>query len=362
MSIRVSFSIRPPRPPRPRGAGRSGRTYGLPLVALLATLAICLAACDGVGSDPLSAASVDGHPISMTAYQRIVDLLKVVRAVQGQPIDWQSPQGRTALASAQAQALSYLTQAELIDEKVQGQRLKVSAKDVGTNVQSLSATFHGWAQQVPSNAQVSDLVAAAAQAEKAARHAPSLSALLAGRPSVSDSVLILALEQTEGNLLYANAKVPTAHVRLLETSTQQEANRLKTQVETHKADFGQLLQQHPLDLGNGPQNSDFSQVYVGELSQLAQPLDPAIFGKSADYRSKTSYVVVPLQSGKNARYALCEVSQRDWTPVSKVSDPQMRSQVFNAWLAVVVQPAASIQQYVAVDPTPTAASQAQQQG
>jgi hypothetical protein len=66
-------------------------------------------------------------------------------------------------------------------------------------------------------------------------------------------------------------------------------------------------------------------------------------------------VIVPF-SGK---YVLCEVTKRTTVALASISDQQTQTTTLNAWLAVVLRPAADIQQYVAVDATPTTSSPGQ---
>lgn len=348
MSMHLPFST-------PTRRARSARGVGLAALTLCALLALSLAGCGGIGSDPVAAATVDGHTIPLATYQRVLDLYRIATVRQGQSPDWKSPEGRGTVASMQASAMQFLTGSVLIDDQAGKQHLKVTAKDLQTSTQSFASVIKSWSDQTPDDPDVRALMAAANQAIKDAAHNPSLDALLAGDPSFSNVILLFGREDADYKALLASAKVPTAHVRVILVKTQQEADNLKAQAEAKKADFGTLAQQNSLDKTSGQNGGALTKpsYFVGELSQLSPSFDTYIFGSKANYADKVSYVVFPLESTKASDWVLCEVTQRAVTSLSTESDAQTRSQIFNAWLQLVIQPASNIQQYVAIDPTPT---------
>lgn len=348
MSIHLPFSTRAHR-------ARSARGMGLAALTLCALLAFTLAGCGNLGSDPLAAASVDGHTIPLATYQRVLELYRVASALQGQSADWQTPQGRGTLATMQASAMQFLTISVLIDDQVRQQHVTVTAKDMQSATQSFANLIKSWNSQAPDDPDVKALTAAAAQAQKDAAHNPSLDALLTGPASYSTAILLFGREDADYNALVAKAKVPTAHVRVILVKTQQEAENLKAQVVTKKADFGTLAQQSSLDKTSSQLSGELGRPYffVGELSQISPAFDTYLFGSKADYRDKVSYAVFPLDTSGTSQWVLCEVTQRAMTSLSAQPDSQTRGQIFNAWITNVVQPAAAIHQYVAIDPTPT---------
>lgn len=357
MSMHLPFSTSTRR-------ARSARGMGLAVLTLCALLVLTLAGCGGLASDPLAAASVDGHTVSLATYQRVLDLYRIASALQGQSADWQTPQGRGTLSTMQASAMQFLTSSVLIDDQVHQQHVTVTAKDMQTATQSFANLIKSWNSQAPDNADVRTLMAAATQAQKDAAHNPSLDSLLTGNASFSNIILLFGREDADYNALLAKAKVPTAHVRVILVKTQQEAENLKAQVVAKKADFGTLARQSSLDTTSAQLNGELGKPYffVGELSQISPAFDTYLFGSKADYTDKVSYAVFPLDTTATSQWVLCEVTQRAQTSLSAESDSQTRSQVFNAWMTLVVQPASTVHQYVAIDPTPTTNANAAPQG
>lgn len=343
------------------GRRRSGLAAGAAALVLGGVLAGSLAGCS-LGGDALVAESVNGHAISMTAYQQIVDLYKQQSSRSGQAVNWQSPEGRSTLASMQANALDFLSTTILLHQQVGEQHLSVTSKDLKTQLDALATNIKAAAQQSPDDPEFRALSQALKPATDEVAHNPDLNTLIAGRPSMADVLVIFATESADIQALSAHAKVPTAKVRLIEVNTQKDAEALRTQAE-HGANFADLAKAHSLDAGSGQQGGDLGRpfFYVGQLSQLNPALDTAIFGPSAS-TAKTSYVIVPLDSSKTSKYILAEVTNRATTPLADLKDAQTQSSILSSWLDVVVKPAASIQQYVAVDPTPTPNSASQLQG
>jgi hypothetical protein len=319
---------------------------------LLGTLAMLLAGC--TGPDALQVASVNGDAISYSTYQHIVDLYKDQSASQGQPVDWQTPQGRGGLASAQASALQYLTSALLLHQQVVRQHLRVTQKDLQTQVTSLIRSVKNAEQQNPDDAQFRALVAASGTALKTIPQDPGMPALIAGQTSYADTLLILGHEAADVQALQVAGKAPTAHVRVIETTTQRQAQELEAQLQ-HGADFATLAKLHSLDQSSAQAGGDLGQpyFYVGQLASLSQPLDAAIFGVHANYSAKTAYVIAPMDASQGSKYLLAEVTQRSTGAIAKISDQQTQTTVLSAWLSLKLQPSANYQQYVAVDPTPT---------
>lgn len=348
MSIRV--------PCITHAASRSMRTRATALLALCGVLAFMLAGC-GIGSDPLVAFNVDGHAVSMTTYQRLVDIFKLNAQRQGQTVSWQSPDGRATLASAQYNAINLLTMTALIHERAQATHATVSVNDLRQQVKDLSSFFDSWSQQLPANEDVRALHTAAAQASKDAANKPDVNELLASRSSLSDAILILAEEQAEANALLTHASVPAAQVRVILLGTKEEADSYKALLIDHKADFGDLARQHSLDKTTAQNGGVLSAapVYVGEY----QALDDVLFGSKANYRAATDYEVATVGGNGATQYVLCEITGRTSTALASIADPTTRSNVLGTWLTLVVRPVAHVQQYIAIDPTPTAGGQGQ---
>lgn len=353
----------------PLRARTAGRRRGAMLTTGAATLVLCgvlagtLAGCGAnTGADAVTAESVNGNAVSMTTYQQIVGLYKQQAARSGQSVDWQTPAGRSLLASMQASSLSFLTTALLLHEQVARQRLNVTSKDLQTQMASLASSIKTAAQQSPNDPEFHALSQALGPATTEAAHNPDLKALIAGRATMADVLVIFAYESADQQALTARAKVPTAKVRLIEVNTQKDAEALRTQAQ-HGADFGALAKAHSLDASSGKLGGDLGQpfFFVGQLSQLSPALDKAIFAPPAS-NAKTSYVIAALDTSAKSKYLLAEVTGRSTALVSTLKNAQTQSTIVSTWLGMVVKPSASIQQYVAVDPTPTPVPQQQPQG
>lgn len=333
------------RTPRPR--------VGLLALVMLAGLALSavLAGCGGIGGDPIVAASVDGHAISLAAYQRMLSIFEISATQQGQLVSWQTPTERTALSQVQQSTMDFLVTTQLIHEQVQRQHVTVNPKDVQAIAKQLASQVQGMEAQNPNNTEYHTLTVGAEQAarQNAARVDPL--ALLSGRPSVADAFMLVSYNEAEQSALLKDLKVPTAHLRVIELATQTQAEQVRNQVVKQHADFGALAKQDSLDKQTAPSGGEIGIARVGQLGQIDPNFDRYIFGATADYSAKTSYAIMPYEG----KYLLIEISQRSTVALSSISDPQTQQATYSAWLEVVVHDHASIQQYVAVDATPTAA-------
>lgn len=333
---------------RARGSRTRARLAPLVLVSLLATA--LLAGCGAIG-DPLAAVSVNGHTVSLAAYQRILSIYEISSAQQGQSVSWQTPDDRSALSRVQQAAVDFLVSAQLIHQQVQSQHLTVDAKDVQETLKAFAGAVESAGQQNPSNSDYHTLVVGAQQAAKQDATKVDILGLMAGRPSVADAFMLFGYDEAEQKTLMDHVKVPQAHLRVIQTATEQDAKDILKQITEQHADFGELAKQKSLDQQTAPSGGELGNARVGQLAPIDSNFDRLIFGPSADYAAKTSYAIVPYQG----KFILCEITQRSTVAISSLSDPQTQADAFNAWLGVVVRPAADIQQFVAVDPTPTTA-------
>lgn len=345
MTIRLPFSA--PRPRTPSRVARA-RSLRLPLLFLGALLTFALAGCGSITADPLVAASVDGHSISLAAYQRMLSIFEVTSAQQQnqQVASWRTPAGRSALATLQRGTLDTLTSIALTHEQVQQQRITVKSADVAAQVKSLSSSVDQMLSQVPDNADVRALDRAAHDAQKQHPGSQDVYALLEGRPSTADALTLLAWNQTEHSALLAHGKVPSIHLRLIEVAHKSDADNLKKQAQGG-ADFGQLARTSSLDQQTGQNGGDLGVVYAGQLSSA---LDQYLFSPAASHAAQ-KYVTTPFQG----KYVLFEVTQRGRTPLASITDATTASGVLDSWLSLVVKPSAQIAEYVAIDPTPNPA-------
>jgi hypothetical protein len=334
---------------RPRPLGRRARpgVFALPalLLGVLATGA--LAGCAGIGSDPLVAATAAGHSISLAAYERVFGISEDIQAGQGQPLTWQTPDGRSTLASVQTGALDLLIDAALFHDQVLQQHLAVSTKDVDASIKQFATNVEGSLSQSPDNSGWQELDRGAKDALRQHLSSRDLFDLLAGRPSVADIAAIVGRDNAEQQALVTHGKVPTAHIRLIETATLQSAQHLEKLAQAH-TDFGQLARQNSLDQSTAAQGGEFGTVHVGELSFFDATFNKHIFGTPASQAPKVEYAILPY----NGKYALLEITHRSFGRIADV-DQQVQGNVYTAWFNQVVRPAAHIQNYLAIDATPT---------
>ena len=345
---------------RPRPTHRRARrgSFALPILLLGAFAASVLTAgCAGIGSDPLVAASVYGHPISFAAYGRIVAISEAVNSQpsatgQNPPVSWQTPDGRPNLASLQQQALESLVGIALVHEQVLAQHIAVSAKDVTTRIKQFADSEDQNLSQSPGDPSLRQLDDGAHEALRQHLGNRDLFDLLAGRPSVADMIAIVLRAQVEQQALAAHGKVPTVHIRVIETATLKNAQQLEQQVR-HGADFGKLARQDSLDQATASNGGEVGTFHVGELGIFNKNFDTQIFGPHAGRTQKVEYAIFPY----NGKYELFEITQRSLARISDIKDTQVQSTVYDAWMAVVVRPAANVQEYTAIDATATPAPQ-----
>lgn len=318
----------------------------LVVVGLLASA--ILSGCGAAGGGALSAASVNGQSVSLAAYQRMLSIYEVFAAQQGQTVSWQTPTDRATLGQVQQTALDFLISAQLAHQQIQQLHLTVDPKVVTAANKQLASQVQSL--DTPGSA-MHTMAVAAAQAAKQNPAKVDLAALIGGSPSVADAFMLLGYSEVEQSTLVAHVKVPQAHLRAIEVASQKQADSIENQITQHHADFGALAKQYSLDTQNASSGGEYGTVYVGQLSQIDPSFDRAIFGPRADYHAKTSYVTVPYQG----KFILLEITQRATIALSSLTDPQAQQNTYTAWFAIVIRPAATIQQYVAVDATPTPA-------
>src|SRR5689334_18089433 len=91
-----------------------------PGVLLLGALLIvsALSACSpNAANDPLLAGSVDGSPISLAAYQRILAVYTTIDSQQ-ETLNWQLPDGRGLLIGEQQNAFEFLVNLRLAEAQL----------------------------------------------------------------------------------------------------------------------------------------------------------------------------------------------------------------------------------------------------
>lgn len=353
MNDRSSFAFQRPRPTQRRA--RRG-SFALPILLLGAFAASVLTAgCAGIGSDPLVAASVYGHPISFAAYGRIVAISELANSQpsasgQNPPVSWQTPDGRPNLASLQQSALDSLVSIVLVHQQVLTQHISVSAKDVTTRIKQFASNEDQNLSQSPGDPSLRQLDDGAHEALRQHLGNRDLFDLLAGRPSVADMIAIVLRNQVEQQALVAHGKVPTVHIRVIETATLKNAQQLEQQVR-HGADFGQFARQDSLDQATASNGGEVGTFHIGELSIFNKNFDKQIFDPTVRHTQKVEYAIFPY----NGKYELFEITQRSAAPIAEIKDSQVQANDYNAWFDLVVKPTANVQEYAAIDATATPA-------
>jgi hypothetical protein len=317
----------------------------LPALLLGALLTLALAGCAGVGGDPIQAVRVNDQSISLGMFQQLVEIQKLGATNQGQSTAWQTPDGRSTLASAQSSAYQFIENVVMIHQSAVRQHLAASNKDVLEQATTLSTNINASLARSPRNPGLLLLADAAKQAVKTEKEEkPALEDLLQRRASMADAVLVYAFQNADVKTLFAKGKVPAAHVRIIEVSTLKAANDLKAQLQAKKADFAAYAKAHSLDTGTGAKGGEFGTFRVGEISQQSPELDKAVFGPDAHYGTGTDYVVTKLAGG---HAVVAEVTQRANISLGSITDAQAQNTIFGGWLDVIARPATHIEHDVA---------------
>lgn len=292
--------------------------WRLPLVLAALLAVLLLAGCGGSASGgPLVAARVNGDGISLSDYQDMLAWYEASATLPdasgqpGAPIVWQAPNGRPRLAQAQQAALSLLINLQLMRQQLHTLHIAVAPA-------SIAAVRAQW------EAAIKDV-----QSRKDPVFAPVIAALT---PHALD---ILSEQGADQQALIAHIQVPTVHVRVILVNDGKLANDLKGQLE-HGADFAQLAKQNSQDAQTAQAGGEYGTVYIG---QFDPQFDAQVFAKTP-----AKYVIVPI----GQEYALLEVTQPANKPLSALGSPQSEQAVFDAWLAIKVRAAASIQTDVAI--------------
>jgi hypothetical protein len=294
---------------RPRASRRS---FALALVLGIVVIAAGLAGCDATQSnDPLSAATVNGHSISLADYQTILSLYKAGATRQGQGMDWQNPSGRANLTATEQQTIDFLVNLELAREQLKKPLTSGDTKAERDRLNQLRAQFSGAGQD------------------------PGTQALaLTVTPR---AIELLATQSAIQTRLIQQVSVPTYQVRGILVKTMKEAQDYEQQAQ-HGADFGKLAHDHSLDSSSSGQNGDLGTIYPG---QLGAQFDQLAFAKGAH---PGKYVIIPV----SGEYALLELSKPAQSPIKNISDSQTQQSVYNAWLTNIIRPQASIQQHMLI--------------
>ena len=165
----------------------------LPLLALV-LLAALLAGCGAnAASDPLLAAKVNGHGITLAQYQQLLAVYRATNARNDLLTDWRRASERDNLVSVQQQVLGILIDVELMREQLRQQHINVSAKEVQTARDTLNKEIANLSKQTEQSPD------------------PQLQAML--DTLTPDVITILSEQEAYQAAIQQKGKAPAVHLR-----------------------------------------------------------------------------------------------------------------------------------------------------
>ena len=293
---------------------RARLAWLLGLVLLAALLAGCGA---NAASDPLLAAKVNGHGITLTQYQQMLALYRATNARNNLLTDWRNVSERENLASTQQQVLGILIDVELMREQLRQQHINVSAKEVQTARDTLNKEIANLSKQTEQSPD------------------PQLQAML--DTLTPDVITILSEQEAYQAAIQQKGKAPAVHLRGIETNDLKTAQELQQKAQSG-SDFGELARANSQNRATGAQGGEIGTLYVGQISD---EFDNAVFAKGAH---PGKYLIQHIQNN----YWLFELTDLGPRALSTITDQQTQASVVSAWLDKVVQPVASVEEYVTV--------------
>ena len=293
---------------------RARLVWLLGLVLLAGLLAGCGA---NAASDPLLAAKVNGHGITLTQYQQLLALYRATNARNNLLTDWRNVSERENLASTQQQVLGILIDVELMREQLRQQHINVSAKEVQTARDTLNKEIANLSKQTEQSPD------------------PQLQAML--DTLTPDVITILSEQEAYQAAIQQKGKAPAVHLRGIETNDLKTAQELQQKAQSG-SDFGELARANSQNRATGAQGGEIGTLYVGQISD---EFDNAVFAKGAH---PGKYLIQHIQNN----YWLFELTDLGPRALSTITDQQTQASVVSAWLDKVVQPVASVEEYVTV--------------
>jgi len=284
-------------------------------------LAALLAGCGAnAASDPLLAAKVNEHGITLAQYQQMLTLYRAINAQSqngGILTDWRNADERNNLASTQQQILGILIDVELMREQLGQQHITVSQKAIQTARDTLNkqiATSRKSLEQKPD---------------------PELQAILDAL--TPETITILSEQEAYQAAIQEKGKAPAVHLRGIETNDLKTAQELQQKAQSG-GDFGELAKANSQNRATGAQGGEIGTLYVGQISD---EFDSAVFAPGAH---PGKYLIQHIQNN----YWLFELTDLGPHALATINDQQTQASVVSAWLDKVVQPAASVEEYVTV--------------
>ena len=286
----------------------------LGLVLLVGLLAGCGA---NAASDPLLAAKVNGHGITLAQYQQMLALYRATNARNDFLTDWRNAAERENLGSTQKQVLGILIDVELMREQLSQQHITVTPKAIQTARDTLNSQIASNRKQLEQNPD------------------PQLKTLLDAL--TPDVINILAEQEAYQAAIQEKGKAPGVHLRAIETNDLQTAEELQQKAQSG-SDFAALARASSQNKATGAQGGEIGTLFIGQISD---EFDSAVFAPGAH---PGKYLIQHIQNN----YWLFELTDIGPHALSTLGDAQSESSVVSAWLDKVVQPSASVEEYVTV--------------
>src|SRR5215469_6549991 len=234
---------------------RAGATRWPLALALLgaALLVVVLAGCGPAGaSGPVMVASVNGHGISLDDFVAARTYILESNVLQGSVSDWQSPGGRPNYGAAQAQAVDFLINVELMRQQLANCHVSVPQSVITKYTNQLNAAIK--------------------QAEKSSDPSQRAST----RALTPQMRQIFINQGAYQELLTKNVRVPGAQVRVIVVATKAQAQQLAQQAQ-QGADFAQLAKANSSDQSSAS-GGDVGTVYPGVIESAIPGFDKQAFG------------------------------------------------------------------------------------
>jgi hypothetical protein len=294
------------------------RRYLLPTLFAALVGVFALTGCGlRVSSDPLVAARVNGHAIPLSAYEDLVRFNRANAALQATAPDWQSPTGRSQLYPMEKDALTTLTDLQIMRDALARQNVTVSASDVKSARDTLNKqvdeNFKAALKKDPTNTALRNLI----------------------DTLTPDTLDILAQEIAVKNALAKAPVFPSANVRGILVDNAPEADDLLAQVKSG-ADFGQLAKDHSLDTTSAPKGGDLGRIFAGELND---DFTSKAFGPNA---INDKYFEMPYGNS----FAVFEMTDRKPAALPDGISPQGQQTAIAAWMSTLPKP--KVEQYITI--------------
>jgi hypothetical protein len=289
-------------------------------VLVMLGLSMGLAGCGSPSqaASPLSVATVNGQPVSLSDYNQLLAFQKVRNSAVG-TFDWQSPTGRTNAAQAQQATMDFLTTLELKRQLISANHAETT---LTTNLSKDRKTFTDNLTRV----------------EKDPTQRKANAALLA---TLTERVQFLLVEdQATDDTLITALPIKTVHLRAIIAQSADQAQQLLTQVQ-QGTDFAKLADKtNPNSQNPG---GEYGTIWYG---QLPSEFTPHLFGSK-----HTKYATVEYQG----QFVVTETTNEKSQKLTTLNDPQTASNLLHSWLTAYRADAANhvnIEQVIVIPPAP----------